>query len=130
MLRRRGLDPEGTTRIVDGSGLSTQNRTTAATLARLLHAFDRDLLRGPILYTSLARPGEEGTLKRRLPVARPRPSASTPRPARSGTAACTPWPATSTAGTASPATRSRSWSTASASGRGLIDDLVVEMARR
>lgn len=66
MLRRRGLDPDKKTRIVDGSGLSTENRTTAATLARLLHAFDRDLLRGPVLYTSLARPGEAGTLRRQL----------------------------------------------------------------
>jgi len=66
MLRRRGLDPEHETRIVDGSGLSAANRTTAATLARLLHTFDRDLLRGPVLYASLAVPGGDGTLSHRL----------------------------------------------------------------
>ena len=32
----------------------------------MLHAFDRDLLRGPLLYTSLAQPGQDGTLRRRL----------------------------------------------------------------
>ncbi len=66
MLRRRGIDPEGETHIVDGSGLSGENRTTAATVVRLLHSFDQDLLRGPILYDSLAVPGQEGTMRRRL----------------------------------------------------------------
>jgi D-alanyl-D-alanine carboxypeptidase/D-alanyl-D-alanine-endopeptidase (penicillin-binding protein 4) len=66
VLRRRGLDPENQTRIVDGSGLSLENRTTAATVARLLVMFEADLLRGPLLYGSLAVPGEDGTLERRL----------------------------------------------------------------
>jgi PBP4 family serine-type D-alanyl-D-alanine carboxypeptidase len=65
MLRRRGLS-DGETRIVDGSGLALDNVATAATIARLLLSFDRDLLRGPILRDSLAVPGEEGTLCRRL----------------------------------------------------------------
>ena len=66
MLRCRGLDADGKTKIVDGSGLSTENRSTAATIARLLHAFDRDMLRGPMLYASLAMPGGDGTMRRRL----------------------------------------------------------------
>jgi D-alanyl-D-alanine carboxypeptidase/D-alanyl-D-alanine-endopeptidase (penicillin-binding protein 4) len=66
MLRRRGLDPKGQTRIVDGSGLSLDNRTSAATVARLLTMFEQDLLRGPALYASLAVPGGEGTLRKRL----------------------------------------------------------------
>jgi D-alanyl-D-alanine carboxypeptidase/D-alanyl-D-alanine-endopeptidase (penicillin-binding protein 4) len=66
MLRRRGLQDEGRTRVVDGSGLSRENRTTAATLARVLVSFDQDLLRGPLLEESLAAPGGDGTLRRRL----------------------------------------------------------------
>lgn len=65
-LVRRGLDDEGRTRIVDGSGLARENRTTAATLALLLAQVERDLLRGPLLHDSLAAPGEEGTLDDRL----------------------------------------------------------------
>jgi D-alanyl-D-alanine carboxypeptidase/D-alanyl-D-alanine-endopeptidase (penicillin-binding protein 4) len=66
MLARRGLTDDGSTRIVDGSGLSLENRTTAATLARLLLSFDSDLMAGPLLYDSLAVPGQEGTLHKRL----------------------------------------------------------------
>ena len=65
MLARRELDPQGMTRIVDGSGLSHDNRTTAATLALLLAGYEHDLLRGPLLYASLAEPGEDGTLRKR-----------------------------------------------------------------
>jgi D-alanyl-D-alanine carboxypeptidase/D-alanyl-D-alanine-endopeptidase (penicillin-binding protein 4) len=65
-LQRRGLDDGGRTRIVDGSGLAKENRTTAATLALLLAQVERDLLRGPVLHDSLAAPGEEGTLDDRL----------------------------------------------------------------
>jgi D-alanyl-D-alanine carboxypeptidase/D-alanyl-D-alanine-endopeptidase (penicillin-binding protein 4) len=66
MLRRRGLEDEGRTTIVDGSGLARSNRTTAATVALLLLRFQRDLLRGPLLHRSFAGPGEEGTLDDRL----------------------------------------------------------------
>jgi D-alanyl-D-alanine carboxypeptidase/D-alanyl-D-alanine-endopeptidase (penicillin-binding protein 4) len=61
---RRGV--ETGVRIVDGSGLSRDNRLTARAVARLLRSFDEDLLRGPILRASLAAPGEDGTLERRL----------------------------------------------------------------
>lgn len=66
MLRRRALSDEGRTVIVDGSGLAKANRTTAGTVALLLLSFERDLLRGPLLFDSLAAPGEEGTLDERL----------------------------------------------------------------
>ena len=66
VLRRRGLDPDGATHIVDGAGLSLDDRTTAATVARLLVSMDHDLLRGPVLVSSLAVPGEDGTLRNRL----------------------------------------------------------------
>ncbi len=65
MLARRGLDAQGKTQIVDGSGLSHDNRTTAATLALLLAGYEHDLQRGPLLYASLAEPGEDGTLRKR-----------------------------------------------------------------
>jgi D-alanyl-D-alanine carboxypeptidase/D-alanyl-D-alanine-endopeptidase (penicillin-binding protein 4) len=59
-----GLDslPE----IYDGSGLSAENRISAAQIVRLLaygYAHERIL---PDLYASLARPGGEGTLERRF----------------------------------------------------------------
>jgi D-alanyl-D-alanine carboxypeptidase/D-alanyl-D-alanine-endopeptidase (penicillin-binding protein 4) len=66
MLRRRGIPEPQSTSIVDGSGLARDNRTSAATLVLLLVDFERDLLRGPLLHDSLAAPGEEGTLDRRL----------------------------------------------------------------
>lgn len=65
VFARRGLPTAGL-RIVDGSGLSKENRLSASSLARLLLSFDRDPLRGPVLRESLASPGEEGTLARRF----------------------------------------------------------------
>lgn len=65
MAKARDID-DARTRIVDGSGLSPENRTTAALLAQLLAALDQDVLRGPLLYDSLAVSGVSGTLKRRL----------------------------------------------------------------
>ena len=65
VLARRGLATPGL-RIVDGSGLSKENRLSAGCLARLLLSFDRDPLRGPVLRESLATPGEEGTLAKRF----------------------------------------------------------------
>ena len=64
-LARRGVPVEGA-RLVDGSGLSKENRLTALALARLLARAERDPLRGPILSDSLAVPGDEGTLQRRF----------------------------------------------------------------
>ena len=66
MLRRRQIADGGKTRMRDGSGLSTKNRVAAATVAQVLSSFDGDILRGPILYESLAISGRAGTLKRRL----------------------------------------------------------------
>lgn len=62
---RRGISMTGL-RVVDGSGLSKENRLSAGALARLLVSFDRDALRGPVLRESLATPGEEGTLAKRF----------------------------------------------------------------
>ena len=64
-LARRGIADPGL-RLVDGSGLSDDNRLTASALARLLASFDGDVLRGPVLRDSLAVPGEDGTLHKRL----------------------------------------------------------------
>lgn len=70
-LARRGLRAEGE-RVVDGAGLSKDSRLSSATLARLLASVDRDLLTGELLRDSLAAPGEEGTLMKRLRDARDR----------------------------------------------------------
>lgn len=64
-LVRRGILTPGL-RVVDGSGLSKENRLSAGALARLLLSFDRDVLRGPMLRESLAMPGEAGTMAKRL----------------------------------------------------------------
>jgi len=65
VFARRGVGRPGE-RVVDGSGLARANQLTAGTLARLLAQVDADPLRGPILRDSLAIPGEEGTLSKRL----------------------------------------------------------------
>jgi len=66
MLERRRINDGGSTRIRDGSGLSTRNRVSAGVLAQVLLAFDQDLLRGPVLYDSLPVSGSTGTLRKRL----------------------------------------------------------------
>jgi D-alanyl-D-alanine carboxypeptidase/D-alanyl-D-alanine-endopeptidase (penicillin-binding protein 4) len=66
MLERRRIVDGGTTDIRDGSGLSPKNRVSAGVLANVLASFDRDILRGPILFDSLAVSGESGTLRKRL----------------------------------------------------------------
>ncbi|MDA1195284.1 MAG: D-alanyl-D-alanine carboxypeptidase/D-alanyl-D-alanine-endopeptidase, partial [Planctomycetota bacterium] len=66
MLERRRIYDEGSTDMRDGSGLSTSNRVSAAVLAQVLHSFDTDPLRGPLLFRSLPISGESGTLDDRL----------------------------------------------------------------
>ena len=65
MAEGRGIAAGGT-KIVDGSGLSPTNRVTAGLLVQVLHAFDEDPLRGPMLFDSLPTSGVDGTLRRRL----------------------------------------------------------------
>ena len=78
VLLARGIRMEGL-RVVDGSGLSTESRLSAASVARLLVSLDADPLRGPLLRDSLAVPGQEGTLSKRLkdPASRARLRAKT-----------------------------------------------------
>jgi len=66
MLARRHIPDGDTTRMRDGSGLSPRNRVSAGVLAAVLHAFDEDVLRGPVLQASLPVSGRTGTLRRRL----------------------------------------------------------------
>lgn len=66
MLERRRVADGGGLILRDGSGLSVKNRISAGTLAQVLSAFDRDILRGPLLYDSLAVSGRSGTLKKRM----------------------------------------------------------------
>lgn len=69
-LRQRGIDPgegpDAPVQMLDGSGLSIDNRITAGALAGVLASFDSDPLRGPWLYASLATSGVDGTLRKRL----------------------------------------------------------------
>jgi D-alanyl-D-alanine carboxypeptidase/D-alanyl-D-alanine-endopeptidase (penicillin-binding protein 4) len=64
LLAQEGVIGPGD-RLVDGSGLSRDNRLTAATLVRLVAAADADPEWGAALLGSLAR-GGEGTLVRRF----------------------------------------------------------------
>lgn len=64
LLAERGIATAGD-RLVDGSGLSRDNRLSAATLVRLFAAADADPEWGAALIGSLAR-GGEGTLVRRF----------------------------------------------------------------
>ncbi len=63
-LDRLGLDLRGA-QLRDGSGLSHDNRVTAAQIARLLVALHRHRF-AERFAESLAQPGQEGTLKNRL----------------------------------------------------------------
>ena len=65
-LRQRGIGGVDDVRMLDGSGLSIENRITAGVLADLLASFDADALRGPWLYASMATSGVDGTLRKRL----------------------------------------------------------------
>lgn len=51
--------------VVDGSGLSQDNRITAAAMTAWLNSFANDPKLGPILIDSLAVAGESGTLQKR-----------------------------------------------------------------
>ncbi len=51
--------------VADGSGLSRENRVTAATLTAWLASFHADAKAGPLFVASLAKPGE-GTLEERF----------------------------------------------------------------
>jgi D-alanyl-D-alanine carboxypeptidase/D-alanyl-D-alanine-endopeptidase (penicillin-binding protein 4) len=64
LLAERGIVGPGD-RLVDGSGLSRENRLSAATLVRLVAAADEDPEWGAALIGSLAR-GGQGTLVRRF----------------------------------------------------------------
>ena len=64
LLRERGILAGGE-RLVDGSGLSRENRLTASGLVRLVQAADADPGWGAALMRSLPQ-GGEGTLVRRL----------------------------------------------------------------
>lgn len=66
MLERRRIADGGTTDMRDGSGLSPKNKVSAGVLAEVLHSFDQDPLRGPVLWNSLAVAGESGTLRKRM----------------------------------------------------------------
>ena len=56
---------DGSFRFVDGSGLAPDDLITAATVTRLLRWMNDPLRRG-LWWSILARPGEGGTLRRRL----------------------------------------------------------------
>ena len=51
--------------VADGSGLSQDNRITAAMMTAWLASFANDSRLGPLLIDSLAIAGESGTLKKR-----------------------------------------------------------------
>jgi len=64
-LRALGLSLTGA-RVVDGSGLSSSDRTTTGILARLLAAASRNPAIASPLRTSLSIAGRDGTLKHRM----------------------------------------------------------------
>lgn len=64
-LNKNGIASPGTLTMYDGSGLSRKNRLSPRVLMQLLRTFYNSYL-GPALMQSLAEPGKEGTLKKRL----------------------------------------------------------------
>ena len=52
--------------VADGSGMSRENRVTAALLTAWLNSFHQDDRLGPMFADSLAEPGDEGTLRKRF----------------------------------------------------------------
>jgi D-alanyl-D-alanine carboxypeptidase/D-alanyl-D-alanine-endopeptidase (penicillin-binding protein 4) len=65
---RRALRPfaGSTPRIVDGSGLTRQNRVSPRLVVRLLQSLDADEDLSPVLRAGLAQAGRSGTLTRRM----------------------------------------------------------------
>jgi D-alanyl-D-alanine carboxypeptidase/D-alanyl-D-alanine-endopeptidase (penicillin-binding protein 4) len=59
-------------RLVDGSGLSREDRATAGALARIFRAASRDPASGPEFLSAFGVAGVDGTLERRLPELRGR----------------------------------------------------------
>ncbi len=77
-LEERGLPMDGI-RISDGSGLSRDNRVSAALLVALLRQIDRDFSSAPEILAALPIAGVDGTLKDRADAARGRVRAKTGR---------------------------------------------------
>ncbi len=135
-LARRRVADAGL-RVVDGSGLSRENRLSAGSLARLLASLDRDALRGPILRDSLAVPGEDGTLEKRFQdsSSRGRVHAKTGTLGRTGVHALAGYVDGRSGAASSAPSRGFAFaillnaSPADGDPRDLIDDLVREIAR-
>jgi len=70
-LAAQGLGPEEV-RLVDGSGLSRENRSTAGALARVFRGASRDPATGAEFLSAFGAAGVDGTLERRLPELRGR----------------------------------------------------------
>jgi D-alanyl-D-alanine carboxypeptidase/D-alanyl-D-alanine-endopeptidase (penicillin-binding protein 4) len=66
LVRRAGLEP-GSFRFDDGCGLSVENVVTARSTVALLRYMRSDSSHGAMWERVMARPGDEGTLRRRLP---------------------------------------------------------------
>lgn len=64
LLQRLGID-SSSFRMVDGSGLSRENRASCQLISRVLGAIYEDFSASPEFISSLSRFGESGTLKRR-----------------------------------------------------------------
>lgn len=64
--RRLGAGCSGVLCARDGSGLSANNKVTADLTARLLAVMAQDPMLGDTYRVSFARPGDEGTLKKRF----------------------------------------------------------------
>lgn len=77
-LERRGLPLQGV-RVTDGSGLSRDNRVSAALLVGLLLAIDRDFGSAPEILAALPIAGVDGTLKDRAGTVQGRVRAKTGR---------------------------------------------------
>lgn len=76
LVRRAGLEP-GSFRFDDGSGLSVENLVSARSTLALLRYMRTQSAKIRLWESALAKPGEEGTLRRRLPHLRGRLFAKT-----------------------------------------------------
>ncbi len=77
-LARRALPLDGVA-VTDGSGLSRDNRVSAALLVALLREIDRDFASRPEVLAALPIAGMDGTLKDRAEIVRGRVRAKTGR---------------------------------------------------